>query len=446
MTKHQLPKQLAGLSRLVQVEWEARQAPTTEAIHYIAVNDTHRLISYDHALAWSAREGRIETVSGGLKIEPQAAQIVWFGKLAKYIAKSAEPELSKVIEAQTLPKSLAADYDQWIEHFALWVPLTGPANCIEGGLIVLRSKAFIEAELRMLSRLGNAYGSALTALKAPVAKLHSGGRRKRFIRVGIVICAIALLAVRLPMSVLAEARVSPLEPKVVSAPITGVISNIAIKPNQNVKRGDIVLRFDQTELFSSREVAFKRVAVLRADSQRTEAQAFKDPKARAQITLLRAKLAEGRAELAYAQERLAQTVLRAPATGIALIDDVAEWSGRPVKIGERIMVIADPRKAQLEIDVAVEDALFVAKGAEVEFFLATAPSTPVKARLTRVSYSARLQPDQTTKFIAEAVFDIDVAPPRLGLTGTAKIYGPDVSLAYLLFRKPLAKLRRLLGV
>ncbi len=446
MTTHQLPKQLAGLSRLVQVEWEARQAPTREAVHYISVNDTHRLINYDHALAWSARTRCIETVSGGLKVERQAPQIVWFGKLAKHLAKSAQPELAMVIEAPKLPRSIVSDYDRWIEHYALWVPLTGPGNRIEGGLVLLRAKPFVEAEMRMLGRLGNAYGSALSALHAPAVKPGKTVLRKRLLRAGIVIAAIALLAVRLPMSVLAEARVSPSQPMVVTAPIAGVISAIAIKPNQDVMRGDVVLRFDQTELFSNREVAFKRVAVLNAESRRAEAQAFNDPKARAQIALLRARLAEGRAELAYAQERLEQTILRAPAAGIALIDDVAEWSGRPVKIGERIMVIADPRKALLEIDVAVEDALFVARGAEVEFFLATDPATPVKARLTRVSYSARLQPDQSTKFFAEAVFEAKETPPRLGLTGTAKIYGPHVSLAYLLFRKPLAKLRRLLGV
>ena len=128
-----------------------------------------------------------------------------------------------------------------------------------------------------------------------------------------------------------------------------------------------------------------------------------------------------------------------------MLEDKNQWLGRPVKIGERIMSLADPKAVRLEIQVPVEDALVASTGAEVELFLAIAPAKPVRAKLTRMSYEAKLLPNQTSAFVGEASFADAAGLPRLGLTGTAKIYGTRAPLAYALLRRPLAHLRRLLG-
>ena len=109
------------------------------------------------------------------------------------------------------------------------------------------------------------------------------------------------------------------------------------------------------------------------------------------------------------------------------------------------MSLADPTKAKLKIDISVDDALIVERGTEVEFFLTIAPTNPVKAKLTNVSYDAQLLPNQTTAFRAEAEFLPNEGMPRLGLTGTAKVYGERAPLIYAVLRKPLASIRRLIG-
>lgn len=467
MTDDQLNRQLTGLSRLAQIEWEARQAAYPSQVCYIAANDTHRIVAYDHALLWRARKGQITVVSGGLKVESTAPQIVWFSKLAKFYVKASATATDKrtdsrigkanaalegalpapkSIRAQELPPSLRDKFPEYIAAHALWVPMTGPRGRLEGGLILLRKTEFNAAECRTLQRLGNAYGSALTALSLRSAP-SPRGLRARHIGAGVaLLAALLLMFLRVPITILAEAKIAPVHPTLISAPIDGVIASIDIEPNQRVAEGQSLLQFDTTELYAAKEIAARRLAVLRADSWRAEAQAFTDPKARAEISALRAKLLEGEAELAYAQERLRNARLASPAQGVALLDDTNEWVGRPVKTGERIMVIANPQQALLEIEIAVEDALYAAPGARVDFFLATKPAAPVPARLTKVSYGTRLQPDQSTKFIAEARFQDVRDMPRLGLTGTARIEGVPVSLGFMLLRKPLAKLRRLLGI
>jgi len=47
---------------------------------------------------------------------------------------------------------------------------------------------------------------------------------------------------------------------------------------------------------------------------------------------------------------------------------------------------------------------------------------------------------------ARFVDDDGATPPRVGLKGTAKLYGETVPLAVYLFRRPLAAIRQHLGV
>ncbi len=48
-------------------------------------------------------------------------------------------------------------------------------------------------------------------------------------------------------------------------------------------------------------------------------------------------------------------------------------------------------------------------------------------------------------FIAEASWEKDSGMPRLGLKGTAILYGENVSIFYWLFRKPWAAAREFIG-
>jgi hypothetical protein len=81
----------------------------------------------------------------------------------------------------------------------------------------------------------------------------------------------------------------------------------------------------------------------------------------------------------------------------------------------------------------------------VNLLLHVDPLSPLEAKIERSSYEATLAPDGTLAYVIRA----QLAPgqlPRIGLRGTAKIYAGQVTLAYYLLRKPLAFLRRSLGI
>jgi HlyD family secretion protein len=441
-----LTKQVLGLGRLAQLELDVRQADSPIAVAFIAANDTHRVVSYDHALVWLAETGRIVTISGGLKIDPAAPQIRWYTECARHLAASTTAPDIVPVDAARLPSRLRDEAARYLPAHTVWIPCTGPKSQIAGGLFLLRDTPVTAPEQRLLSRLGSAYGSAITALSAPSHVRTAWWSRKSRWLAAAAVAALIALATPMHMIALVEAKVVPADPKIVAAPIDGVIQRVLVTPNEAVEPGRQLVRYDLTELAAAEDVAARRVNVLFADRRRAEAQGVRDPKARAEIGTLMARLAEGEIEFAHAQNRRERAAVTAQDAGIALLDDPIAWEGRPVRVGERILAIADPRRVRLEIYVPTEDAVVAETGADVDFFLASAPASPIRARILKISHEARALPNQTVAFVAEAAFDGIDAVPRLGLTGTAKIYGARAPFAYLLARKPLAAIRRLLGM
>jgi hypothetical protein len=96
--------------------------------------------------------------------------------------------------------------------------------------------------------------------------------------------------------------------------------------------------------------------------------------------------------------------------------------------------------------VPPDDAVELEPGGEVNVLLHVDPLTPLTARIDRSSYEAILAPDGTLAYVVRAQLIAGQKLPRIGLRGTAKIYAEEVPLAYYLLRKPLASLRRSLGV
>ena len=141
------------------------------------------------------------------------------------------------------------------------------------------------------------------------------------------------------------------------------------------------------------------------------------------------------------------TQVSAGASGLVLFADKDTWTGRPVATGERIMRIADPAKVEVTINVPVSDAIILEQGAPVKLYLDSNPLEPVDARVTRASFHAQPDGEGVLSYKVRAGLELTNGkrPPRIGLRGTAKVYGEKVSLAYYLMRKPLSAIRQWTG-
>ena len=84
--------------------------------------------------------------------------------------------------------------------------------------------------------------------------------------------------------------------------------------------------------------------------------------------------------------------------------------------------------------------------ARIELFLNVSPDIPNDAQLHYVNFQAEMSPEGLFAFRARADFPSKEQMPRIGLRGTAKIYGKQVPLYYYLFRRPVAAARQWLGL
>lgn len=204
------------------------------------------------------------------------------------------------------------------------------------------------------------------------------------------------------------------------------------------------MRFDATTLKAQADVAERALGVAEAELKANSQRAFADAESSARLDLLAARVEQKRAERDYARQLLARSEVRAERAGIAVFADAERLTGKPVQTGERLMQIADPAQAELRIELPVGDAIALAPGAEVALFLDSDPLNRHDARLERAAYEAQATAAGQLAYRLDAAFAD--APPRIGLRGTAKLFGARAPLAYYLLRRPLAALRQNLGL
>lgn len=444
---------LVTISALLQLQEEARRAENGIELGYIAVNETHRLIPYHQAILWRyavTGSARIEAVSGVSEIERNSPFINWLTQVIDHVAHMADARQAKSVEKESLPVRLHDGWNEWVPGFVFWSPFVDRNETMRGGLVLFRDKAFDEAELSLLERLSGAYAYSAAYLEAisrrtlfqMLRRILPGG----FAKVIVLASLIGAMFIPLRLSVLAPAEIVARDPTVISSPVDGVIEKIHVKPNARVEKGELLFGLDDTSLASRLQVAQRELDVARADYLRAAQMAFSDLRSKAELARLNAVVEEKAAEVDYTTQLLDRILVRSDRNGIAIFADANDWVGRPVSVGERVMVVADPEASELQAWVPVGDALNLEPGAEVKLFLNIEPSKPIPLELYQTSFEAETTPDGNLAFRIKARFSENGDNPRIGLKGTAKIYGDEVVLAYWLLRKPLAAARQFLGL
>jgi len=442
--------ELRNLSALLQLEALARKAESVKALQFLVVNETRRLVSYRQAFLFtcrtvSRRRWRVEAASSVPVIARDAPFIRWLESLADSLFTSGPEGSLQRLDAETAPEKLRQVWNDYSLPFALWCPLRLPDGVVIGGLWLARETPWQENEATLVKRLTETYAHAWAAL-AGRKNIPGDSRVRRLAAWAIVAGLIALMFVPVRLSTLAPVEVVAKDPVVVSAPIDGVIEEVLVPPNTHVAKGDVIFRYEDTRLRSNFEVAEKSLEVAMSEYRKASQGAFRDEDSKAQVALLKAQAELKAAELDYARELLKQVEVTALMDGLLLYGDKAEWVGRPVVTGERIMHIADPDRIKLRINLPVADAIILSENAEVEVYLDIDPLKSLPARVTHASYNASLTPEKVLAYNVDAEFLDAGVNVRIGLQGTAKIYGGKVSLFFYLFRRPVSALRQFTGL
>jgi membrane fusion protein (multidrug efflux system) len=173
-----------------------------------------------------------------------------------------------------------------------------------------------------------------------------------------------------------------LEPELaatVRAEVGGSVTEVLVDDGQAVKRGQVLVRIDDTavrDAYLSARAALRSAEataqLARRNAERSErlnaggAIADRDVEdAQTNATTAEGQLADAKARLASAEKQLSKTVLRAPFAGIAANVTVSE--GDVVQSGGSLLSVIGPTSLRLEASVPVEDIAAVKPGTDVSF-------------------------------------------------------------------------------
>ena len=179
---------------------------------------------------------------------------------------------------------------------------------------------------------------------------------------------------------------------------------------------------------------------------RNRQSSFANSEDKAKIMSLATEVGLKKKELEYAKDRLDYIIIKAASNGVAVIEDKNEWQGKPVVIGEKIMIIAETSDVHFSIYLPVKDSLVIAPDSKVKVFLDIDPLSSIDAKIDRTAYKPEITPEGVLAYKVVASLTANLEnKPRIGLRGTARIYGDEVTIFYYLFRTPINILRQWIG-
>lgn len=437
------------LATLIHLAKRAREIDNTAELRFLLVNETTALIPYRQAVFWSVDKG-VEAVSGVTNIESQSAYLQWLKQwfVSEKISSEAR---TYTADLRALSKS-NLDWSDWLPANILSIYLPRANHFSGGRMLLAREEPFLPEEIAVLNEWASVWIHQYQLLlpysikqRFGLGKSASKSTRlfKRFL-VSIFIVGIGFIPVDL--QVLAPADLIPLSPSVVRAPMDGVIDELFVKPNDRVNQGDSLFIFDRIALLSRLDLAKKSLKTTQAEYRQNAQKSLFDAESKSQLTVLQSQIAEKEVEVTYLEELLNQSKVVAPQDGIVIFNDPSEWIGKPVVTGERVMIVADEKKTQIEAWLSPSDMIDFPDNADVTVFLNADPTTPIKGHLVFVSYSPEIRPEGDYAYRARAVIDVDEQTPRVGMKGTAKINGNSVALIYWIMRRPWASFRAWIGM
>ena len=438
-----LNQQLLALAELLQLGARARDASRDE-LPFVMVNESVRVVPYDQAALWDARTDELIALSGAGRVEPGAPYVLLLRKLYRRECAAGSRDAPHVLDTDVV-REIDPGHEASLAQHLLWWPvrLQGQTVAI---LVLARRDPWTEAEEPLLESLCGGYAQAWELARTRRAPVQVGKlRRVRRLAVGVALVGLVGAGfVPVRSSTIAPAEIVARTPAFVRAPFAGVVDTIDVLPNTEVRAGQLLVRLERRQLEAELRVAAKAMELATAQLRQATQEAIGESRAREQLVALRGRLDEARADYEYRRVLLSRADIPSPADGVAVFNDPAEWIGRPVETGERIMQISPPTSSRIEIELPVAEATSFEDGADVLFFNNLNPDQPASGKIIFMSYATTLSPSGVLVYTARA--DLGEGNElRLGLKGSAKVFGPPRPLALWLLRRPLAYLRELIA-
>ncbi|WP_320173976.1 HlyD family efflux transporter periplasmic adaptor subunit [Maridesulfovibrio sp.] len=441
---------------LHQLTTEFLAAEDKKQLYFRLLNRSISLCGYKRAVLFKVdgKRAKFQAVSGKSGVDSYSEMVEKWEKLASSVTEKDSPQQLSV---SSFPAKEAAHWQFLSDHTnglsVYWLPIK-PWGKTRYVLWFERweQDEWAERDLQLLSLVGVSAKSAFERLEPETLCRRISGKLfswRRFL-VSIVVLLAVLLSWRVPLRVVAPCEIIPEDPFIVTAPLSGVVSEVFVESGDQVKVGSQLFGYDPRVVNEELKIAQHQVNMLETTMTNTGFEALKRAKAKAELSILRFRLEQEKIRLQMAEYRASMLNVRADVPGSIIVDNPDEWRGRPVEVGQKVLMVVDPQNINLRIWLPEADNVNFSNSTEVKVLLNAFPDDSLNAHLKYVAQSVSVSPEGVPSVMAEGTF-ADLADRadeklRIGLKGSAVLYGDKVSVAYWLLRKPWASARRIMGI
>ena len=437
------------IARLISLEKKTREAKSKDELNFIVVNETREIIDYTTSfllLKSATDKFHINAISDIASIDRTAPLVTFVESIINHKTKKDLKEIES-IDLEQFSKKIKKQKPKNIPQYLLCIPIFSPQRGLQGYLLLARNKNFNDNENELVQHLsrtyGHAYNTFLTnfSIKNFLKKNFTG--KKRWITISVIIL-IFLFPVR--MTSTAPVEVVAKNPFLITSPFDGVVKKIIANNNDLTKPGDLLVLLEDIDLLNEFNLAKQSLQVAEKELLRTRQSSFTDNEQKSRLAELVAQVDLKRVELKSAERKLKNSKIYSEKKGVVIVDRKSDWQGKPVAVGEKILTIADPNNIEFLIWLPVKDSIVINQDANTNIFLDINPMSSYKGNIVRSTYEPELSPEEVLSYKLISSFKGNRDTPRIGLRGTAKVYGNRTILFYYLFRKPITFIRQLIGI
>jgi hypothetical protein len=239
---------------------------------------------------------------------------------------------------------------------------------------------------------------------------------------------------RISQNAAADFELIPYDEDVKYAPYAGIIESVSFKNGQEIKKGDIILKYDIQELSYRLMEAKTQHDEISAELDWVKQQSFSDKEQLGRVKILALKLQEKKIEIEKTQWFLDRAELKADISGILVLNESEKWKGKAVRAGEKLFEIIPPGKIDAEVMLNEKDASVLGPKTRISLYLHSMPEIPITGKIISVSPMPVLTDTGQFSYIIKMKLD-KVRPGFIvGMRGVARVRGNKVSIGYYLLK------------
>lgn len=213
----------------------------------------------------------------------------------------------------------------------------------------------------------------------------------------------------------AEALLQGTQKHVVVVSQDGYLASVEVLPGDRVQKGQVIATLNDDDLRLQKQKLQSELQQHR--HAYNNALANSD---RAQAAIADAQVSQARIQLDLIEKQLERTLLRAPAEGIVVSEDISQSVGAPVKQGELLFEVASADQYRVMLYIDERDIGHVSEQQAGELVLTGLPGEVFAFRVLRITPLSEIR-DGSNHFRVEAQLERQTQALRWGMTGTGRV-------------------------